>query len=152
LDTYTPFWLNLLALLTEVTQQAVIKSIEEVASELGHAREDVPGTGTIFASLQPGSKLTCSCTPLSGLVPWAGNQSVCVNAIRFCTVVAPYSYFSGTGSTVDMTGGRAAEARRLPQLVLHTAGAKVCVVSCGWQQAVEMQRRRIGTLTIQMQT
>ena len=64
---YIPFWLNLLAFLTEVTQQAVIKSVEEVASELGHAREDVPGTGTVLASLQPGSKLTCTCTFLSGL-------------------------------------------------------------------------------------
>ena len=76
MDTYIPFWLNLLALLTEVTQQAVIKSIEEVASELGHAREDVPGTGTVLASLQPGSKLTCSCTPLSGLALWAESQPV----------------------------------------------------------------------------
>lgn len=46
-----PFWLNLLALFTQVVEQAVIKGIEQVPGELGHACEDVSGTGTVLASL-----------------------------------------------------------------------------------------------------
>ena len=56
-----------------------------------------------------------------------------------------YRYLSGTGSTVDVTGGTAAEACILPQLVLHYAGANVCAVSCSWQQAAKMQIKRMGT-------
>ena len=54
-----------------------------------------------------------------------------------------YRYLSGTGSTVDVTGGTAACI--LPQLVLHYAGANVCAVSYSWQQAAKMQIKRMGT-------
>ncbi len=50
-NSSSPFWLNLLAFFVQVIQEAVIKAIEEVAGELGHACEDVPGTGTVFATL-----------------------------------------------------------------------------------------------------
>lgn len=55
-----PLWLDLLALLIEVVEQTVVKGIEEMSGELSHAREDVSGTCTVLASLEPGTELTCS--------------------------------------------------------------------------------------------
>ena len=55
----SPLGLDLLPLLVEVVEQAVVKAVEQVARELSHACEDVPGASTILAALQPGPKLTC---------------------------------------------------------------------------------------------
>ena len=55
-----PFWLYLLALFIEIVQQTVVSGIEQMACQLGHARENVSSACTVFSSLKPSSKLTCS--------------------------------------------------------------------------------------------
>jgi len=50
-----------------------------------------------------------------------------MNIVRFCMVDESYSFLRCIGSTAKVTGGTAAEACILPQLVLHNAGPNLCV-------------------------
>jgi len=55
-----PGGLDALALLIEVGEQFVISLVEEGARYLLQASENVSGTRSIFATLQPGAKLPCT--------------------------------------------------------------------------------------------
>lgn len=83
-----PLWLNLLALLIEIFQQTVIKGIEQMSCELGHACEDVSGTGAVLPSLKPGAKLTCN---VSGRLHMSGSEDGALSVPTFAYALMPNS-------------------------------------------------------------
>ena len=59
MDLNIPSGFDALALLVEVVKQLVVRLMEECPRDLLQAREDVPGTGSVLATLQPRPKLPC---------------------------------------------------------------------------------------------